>query len=49
MFGLIVLGLLILIGLGFFLYKNQQDENSLQDLLKETEAEDEEHDKTSVI
>ncbi len=49
MFGLIVLGLLILIGLGFFLYKNQQDEHSLQDLLKETEAEDEEHDKTSVI
>lgn len=49
MIGLIFLALAILVGVGFFLYKNQQDERDLQKLLRDTQAEDEEHDKTRII
>jgi uncharacterized protein HemX len=49
MIGLILLVLALLVGLGYFLYKNQQDERALQKLLRDTQAEDEAHDKTSIL
>ncbi|MCB1852689.1 MAG: hypothetical protein KDI83_18240 [Gammaproteobacteria bacterium] len=41
--------LLPVVGLGYFLYKNQQDKRELQKLLRDTQAEDEAHDKTDII
>lgn len=49
MIGLILLVLALLVGLGYFLYKNQQDEREQQKLLRDTQAEDAAHDKTSII
>jgi len=49
MIGLILLLLLLLVGVGFFLYKNLQDERDLQKHLHDTQAEDEAHDRTSIF
>jgi len=49
MIGLILLLLALLVGLGFFLYQNLQDERDLQKHLIDTQAEDEAHDRTSVF
>lgn len=49
MIGLILLVLALLVGLGYFFYKNRQDERELQKLLRDTQAEDEAQDKTSII
>lgn len=49
MTGFILLLLLLLaVGLGYFLYKNRQDKRELQKLLRDTQAEDEAHDKTDI-
>jgi hypothetical protein len=48
MIGLVLFLLLLLVGVGYFLYKNHHDERELQKLLRETQAEDDEHDKTSI-
>jgi hypothetical protein len=48
MIGFVLLLLVLLVGVGYFLYKNQQDECELQELLRETRAEDEEHDRTRI-
>ncbi len=48
MIGLVLLVLVLLVGVGYFLYKNQQDECELQKLLRDTRAEDEEHDRTRI-
>jgi hypothetical protein len=48
MIGLVLLVLVLLVGLGLFLYKNQQDKRELQKLLRDTRAEDEEHDRTRI-
>ena len=49
MIGLILLLLALLVGLGFFLYQNLQDERDLKQHLSDTQAEDEAHDRTSVF
>ncbi len=46
---IILLLLLILVGVGFYLYKNLQDKRDLQKLLRDTQAEDEAHDRTSIF
>lgn len=49
---MVILALLLLslvIGLGFFLYRNYYDERDVQQLLRETKAEDDERDRTSVL
>jgi len=48
MIGLVLLVLVLLVGLGFFLYQNQQDKRELRKLLRDTRAEDEEHDRTRI-
>lgn len=48
MIGLMLLVLMLLIGIGYFFYKNQQDKRDIQQLLHDTEADDEAHDKTSI-
>ncbi|MCB1871800.1 MAG: hypothetical protein KDI18_03120 [Gammaproteobacteria bacterium] len=35
-------------GLGYFLYKNQRDKRDLKKLLRDTQAEDDAHDKTGI-
>jgi hypothetical protein len=49
MTGLILLVLALLVGIGFFLYKNLQDERDLQKLVRDTQAEDEAHDRTHIL
>jgi hypothetical protein len=47
---MVLLVLILVIGLGFFLYKNfHDDQREVRDLLQQTQAEDEEQDKTSVL
>lgn len=48
MIGFFLLMLILAVALGYFLYKNRQDKRKLMQLLRDTKAEDEEHDKTSV-
>jgi len=40
--------LVLLVSLGYFIYQNQQDARELQKLLRDTRAEDEEHDRTRI-
>jgi len=48
MIGLALLLLALTVGLGYYLYTNRQDKRELQKLLRETQAEDEEHDRTQI-
>jgi len=49
MIGLILLLTALLVGLGYFLIKNQQDKRNLEKLLQDTLPEDEAHDRTHVF
>jgi LPXTG-motif cell wall-anchored protein len=49
MIGLALMGLLLVIALGYFLYKNRRDQQEVQELLRRSQAEDEEQDKNSIV
>jgi hypothetical protein len=49
MIGLALLVLLLLLGVGLFVYKNRQDRREVEKLLRETQAEDEAHEKSSIV
>jgi len=49
MIGLALLVLLLLISMGVVVYKNRQDRRELENLLRETQAEDEAHEKSSIV
>ena len=48
-FILLMLLLLLAFGLGYFLYKNRQDKRDLREFLRDTQAEDDAHDKTDIF
>jgi hypothetical protein len=48
MIGLALLVLALAVGLGYFLVKNLRDKRDLEMLLRETQAEDEEHERTHI-
>jgi hypothetical protein len=48
MIGLALLVLALAVGLGYFLVKNPRDKRDLEMLLRETQAEDEEHERTHI-
>ncbi len=49
MTGLILLVLALLVGPSWFLYKNLQDERDMQALLRDSQAEDWEHDPACIL